>query len=121
MHEMSLVQSLLTQVEELAALSTGESIVEIRVSVGVLSGVEPELVASAFEQLAPQSGASAARLVLTAKPLRAQCSSCDQEFEMLEFRFRCPVCASKRLRVTGGEAMVLESIRVAEATPEGTA
>ncbi len=49
MHEVSLVCSLLAQVIEVAKPLTTDSIHRVVVSIGPLSGVEPLLVAQAFQ------------------------------------------------------------------------
>ena len=53
MHEHSLVRSLLDQVEQLRRENGAVSVDVVTVEIGPLSGVEPDLIHSAFEQLAP--------------------------------------------------------------------
>ena len=52
MHERSLVRSLLAQVQALAAEHPADRVAAIRVRIGEFSGVEPELLQSAYEELA---------------------------------------------------------------------
>ena len=52
MHEVSLVRSLLEQVDRVVTSQGGRAAVEVCVEIGPLSGVEPLLVKEAFTQLA---------------------------------------------------------------------
>ena len=110
MHEYSLVRALFGEVEKLASTSGKGIVTEVRVQIGPLSGVEPLLLCSAFADLVPHSAIPAAELIVAEVPLTADCLDCGQECEVAEFRFRCPHCKATRLRVTGGDAMVLENI-----------
>lgn len=114
MHEMSLVRSLLTQAAELMNSHGGTSVERIRVEIGPLSGAEPELVQLAFAQLAVETPYCNAQLSIEAVPLTCHCEECDTDFEMQDFRFRCPECASASVRVvTGAEFRIVDvTIRI---------
>jgi hydrogenase nickel incorporation protein HypA/HybF len=107
---MSLVRSLLRQVAELRAAQAGAAVREVRVEVGPLAGVEPLLLAAAFERLAGQWGLEQAVMRVDEVPLEAQCSQCQTIFAVEGFRFVCPHCGEMRLRVVRGDALVLESV-----------
>lgn len=117
MHELSLVRSLLLQVETLVREHGGGRVGEIRLEIGPLSGVEPLLVQSAFAQLVESSAAAGAQLVIDEVPLGAVCSSCDRPFEVERFRFECPACASRQVRITRGDEFRLVSIVIREPQP----
>jgi hydrogenase nickel incorporation protein HypA/HybF len=120
MHEVSLVKALLRQVGQLAAENRAASIEEIRVETGPLAGVEPLLLHSAFERIAPQTIAAAARLVIQDVPLEGRCQVCERQFEILSFQFLCPVCNSHNVEVTRGDALVLESVTISQRVPSET-
>jgi hydrogenase nickel incorporation protein HypA/HybF len=107
MHEVSLVRSLLEQVARLAAEHGGGAVEEIRVEVGPLSGVEPLLLRSAFDRLAPASAAPAARLRIDEVELTCRCRECSRSTVLEDFRFRCVECGSGSVEVTGGDAFRL--------------
>ena len=117
MHEASLVWSLLKQVECLADEHHSTAVKRIEVEIGPLSGVEPLLVRSAFEMLALGSVASAAELVITEVDLKAQCQACGGEFVLDAFRFVCPQCASRSIRVTHGDEFRLLNVMLETAEP----
>ena len=107
MHEVSLVRSLLEQVDRIVTLQGGRAAVEVRVEIGPLSGVEPLLVKEAFAQLAGD-----ATLIIDEVPLSARCQSCHTEFEVESFRFVCPQCGSRETSVVRGDAFRLMSVTV---------
>jgi hydrogenase nickel incorporation protein HypA/HybF len=109
-HEHSLVRALLAQVERLAEAEGAGEVEEVRVKVGPLSGVEPLLIETAFQVLAPRTSVGKARLVIDEIPLVARCADCGHDFEVPDFRFRCPVCECRKVEVTAGDGFILESI-----------
>lgn len=113
MHEQSLIKTLLRQVEEIRGQHDGERVTEVRVEVGLLTGVEPLLLMSAFDQLAPQSTAAGAKLVIDEVPLIARCKSCCCDFEVTDFVFRCPKC-NGTVQVIRGDEFHLVSVSLYE-------
>jgi hydrogenase nickel incorporation protein HypA/HybF len=109
-HEMSLARSLAKQVQELLADRGAGTVTGIRLRCGTLSGVEPALLASAFDVLRREVGLDGARLHIEEVPLEARCESCQTVFRPEGFRFRCPECGSGDTTVVQGEALILESI-----------
>lgn len=112
MHEASLVRTLLGQVAALLAEHGGESVDEILVEMGPLSGVEPLLVQSAFGQLAPQQDLATAKLIINEISLLAKCRACGARFEVERFRFRCSMCESSDVQVLSGDEFRLLSITI---------
>jgi len=110
MHEMSLVSSLLDQVEQLMTQHEARHVASIRVSIGEFAGVEHELFQSAYELLIDGSRARGARLELVRVPLEACCRRCGGRFAVNRYRFQCPTCDSGDVRVQCGEELVLEQV-----------
>lgn len=119
MHEQSLVRALLSQVREACYPLPASVAEEIVVAIGPLAGVEPLLVASAFELLTRDSDLAAARLTIEQTPLGLTCNACGSEFERSELAFDCPSCGTLQTRVTAGDAVVLRQIVLREPQPEG--
>ena len=113
MHEQSLVRALLSQVAQVREENGRRNVTAIHVEVGPLSGVEPELLTSAFLQLRTDSCASQAELVLQHVDLLGYCSLCKTESLIEDFNFRCPNC-SEGLSVTCGDSLTLTSITLAD-------
>ncbi len=110
MHEASLVRSLLTQVEQLRAVHGGGTVTQIEVEIGPLSGVEALLVRDAFSWLAAESNLHNAELVIHETELQAVCNECGNAFTLPSFRFECPHCESRHVRVTHGDQFRLLNV-----------
>lgn len=111
MHEFSVVQRLLAQVESLVD-SEADCVAEIEIRIGPLSGVESLLVQSAFESLRSESCACDASLTIRETPLIAVCVDCDQKNDIEDFIFRCHHCQSQDLQVIDGDKIELVSVTV---------
>lgn len=115
MHERSLVRALLRQVQKLADENSGCRIVSIRVRVGEFSGVEPDLLCSAYDDLVQETALRGAELKMERVPLEAVCDPCGNQFRIERFHFQCDKCGSPRLSLRGGEELLLESVMLEEA------
>lgn len=113
MHEASLVRNLLEQVRQVSSRCPGARVGKVTVETGPLSGVEPLLFESAFRDLAPLVFAQPIELELNEVPLEVHCEECHNEFEVVEFEFRCPKCQSSQLRVLRGDSMQLVDVILA--------
>jgi hydrogenase nickel incorporation protein HypA/HybF len=112
MHEHSLVRSLLGQVADIVSSHQAERVERIRVEIGPLSGVEPELVSLAFEQLVEETPCRGATLAIDTVPLICRCRDCDSEFQLPQFDFHCPDCSSRSIQVIQGDAFRLIDVTI---------
>ncbi|MDF1745883.1 MAG: hydrogenase maturation nickel metallochaperone HypA [Gimesia sp.] len=110
MHERSLVQNLLRQVEQIVAAEGGGVVSEIRVQAGDLSGVEPLLFQMAFDDMVPAVFSADCQLTLEVVPVTAVCSECDHKFEIIDFQFRCPACQAGSVQVIQGDEVKLITV-----------
>ena len=117
MHERSLVRSLLRQVQALAAEHPTNRVVSIKVRIGEFSGVEPELLHSAYLEMVEHSSVRGAELAIERVSLEAVCDQCSKLFAVENYHFQCPHCGSLRLTIHGGEEMLLDSISMEETEP----
>ncbi len=112
MHEYSIVQALLEQCEHHAALHEASSITKVVVKIGAYSGVEPHLLAVAFDTFKEGGVCAGAEFVMNVQPLILECLSCGRESTLEEPFYRCPGCESTRVRVIEGEEMYLMSLEM---------
>lgn len=120
MHELSLCQALVDQLEAVSAANGGGRVELVRLRVGPLSGVEAALLQHAFPIAAAGSIAAGAELVIQASPLLVECGECGTRTEAAPNRMLCGQCNSFRVRTVSGDEMLLESVElaaVAEASP----
>ena len=121
MHEASLVRTLIRQVEALASEQGKARVVEVSVSIGEFSGVEPDLLRIAFERQIFGTALCDARLSLVRVPLEGFCSKCQLVFAIEAFRFICPGCGGSHVNVNRGEEMMLEGVVFEENATAGKA
>lgn len=112
MHEYSVVQALLEQVQELAAQNGASEVTKIIVKNGVMSGVEPHLLEVAFETFKEKSICEKAHFIMNIQPLILHCQSCNNVNEVATAHYCCPNCQSLDVRVDDGEDMYLMSVEM---------
>jgi hydrogenase nickel incorporation protein HypA/HybF len=110
MHELSIVSGLLSTVLEKAEEHKARAITLVKLKVGRLSGVVPDLLVSAFEMYKKGTIAEPAVLVIDLLPFRVRCRACGAEAVRDEFTFACPSCGAADLEILQGTELVLERI-----------
>ena len=124
MHEESLTRALLSQVVDLARVHYAVAVRQIEVSCGPLSGVDPVLLQSAFKRIQREySGCEQAELTIVDPGLPAQCRQCQNTFQVVNFRFLCPLCGSGQVQVLDGDCLKLLNLQLqtSESTGDSTA
>lgn len=113
MHELSIMQSALEQALEEARRAGARSVREIRLRVGVLSGVVPEALTMAFGALIPGTLAEQAVLKIENVPAQFWCVTCDCEFISKTWDAECPKCRCTSRDLRAGRELELASLEVA--------
>lgn len=110
MHEIGMCESVLAAVERRAA---GRRVAGLTVRVGTLLRVVPEAFAQSFELVAAGSVADGAVPELVFVPAEGTCQECGETFTSpsQEPYLICPSCDGIRVTRSGGDELVLESIR----------
>jgi hydrogenase nickel incorporation protein HypA/HybF len=111
-HELSLVAGLFDILEEKAREQKAIRITAVKLRVGRLSGVVPDLLQSAFETFKKGTLAEEARLEIEAVPYSFRCGACGAESFRDEPPYTCAVCGSADLELLGGMELVVEKIEV---------
>lgn len=107
MHEYSLVQALVDDVERQVQGRAGV-VRRVKVRVGALSGVDPELLATAYDTFRPHTVCAEAALELSRVPARWSCTVCGRVIAQGE-RLQC--CGSPA-RLAEGDDLVLEQLEL---------
>jgi hydrogenase nickel incorporation protein HypA/HybF len=108
MHEFGLCQSVVEVVERRAA---GRPVTEVRLRVGALHRVQEEAMSQAFSFAAVGTVAQNAAVRVMTMPVRMRCDACGAKPEGSEMMPACPKCQATTLTLTGGDELLLESIR----------
>ncbi len=110
MHEYSIVQSLLESCEDYARQNDAKKVVKVVVKIGVLSGVEPDLLQTAFDTFKEKTVCNDAKFIINVQQIEILCNSCSAKSILQKHEFSCPKCQSVDLKVTDGEDMYLMSL-----------
>ncbi len=110
MHEYSIVQALMRRVESEARVQNATSVGRIRVALGELSGVDPELLSTAYEVFRERTLCHAAEMEIRTVPALWACPSCGLPLAQGEV-LRCPSCQAPA-RLVSGDEIVLEQIEM---------
>ena len=112
MHELSLAGDLVERLEEAARRERAARIVEIRLELGAMSGVDRDAFEFAFPEVARGTLAEGARLVVEELALKVRCRACGVESEPRYPLFRCRVCDSPEVDITAGREFKVLSMEV---------
>ena len=112
MHELSVCQGLIRQVQNIAAENNARSVDMIRLRVGGLSGVEPPLLMRAFEIARAGTIAAEAELEIETGPVVVKCQECGASSAVAVNRLVCQYCGDWRVNVTEGEELLLLSLEI---------
>lgn len=118
MHELSVCQALVSQLETVAAQHGGGRVELVKLRIGPLSGVEAALLRQAFPLAAAGSVAEGAELRIDAAPVVVQCQDCGASGEAAPNRMLCPACGGFRVRTVSGTEMLLESVELSAPAAE---
>lgn len=114
-HELSIVEALIEQVEdEVARAGLDGPVVQLDLVIGRLSGVHPDSIRFAFEMLAPGTRLEGAQLQIAEPRPRCCCRGCSAQVEVEELVAACPQCGSRDIALEGGQELLLESIEFEE-------
>ncbi len=120
MHELSVCQGLLSQVDEIARREHAQHVDLIRLRIGPLSGVEPELLQQAFGIARAGTIAAEAVLDIQTLPVRIRCTRCGTETEASPNRLLCGQCGDYRTQLLSGDELLLASVELTRSTEEAT-
>ncbi len=123
MHELAVAQALVEQVDAVidqhgarhsndASPSDAWRASLIRVRIGPLAGVVPELLASAFPLAAAGSRMEHARLDFAHAPILVHCQTCGADTEATMNRLVCGACGDWHTQVVSGDELLLESVEL---------
>jgi len=111
MHEFYVTDQVLNIAIEAAKQEKARRIKSIRVSVGELTGINPECMQLYFELLSPDTLAVGAELVVNVTKASLYCPACCRNF-VRTADFSCPQCGTRGQLADGGQELVVEAIDI---------
>ena len=112
MHELSVVESMVSVVLKHAERNRAREVTKINLVLGEVSTVMEEPVKFYFELIGRDTIAEGAELNFRRTPFTARCAECGHEFGIVEFDLRCPQCSGTETEITSGREFQVESIEI---------
>ena len=112
MHELSICQSMLGQIERIAKEHNAAGVVNVTLHIGPLSGVEPQLLLQAFPLASAGTVASEATLTIETLPITVRCRTCSKESDVDINQLTCRHCGDHRTQVIRGDEMLLAHLEL---------
>jgi hydrogenase nickel incorporation protein HypA/HybF len=118
-HELSLVQALLSQIGAVARANGATAVRRVTVQIGPLSGIDAALLASAFAAARGTGFAARAELSLECLPVRVRCRDCGTDSDVAPNRLLCGQCGGYRTTLLSGDEMILQRVELSlHASPD---
>jgi hydrogenase nickel incorporation protein HypA/HybF len=111
-HELSIVQGLFEILEEKAREQNVVRITAVKLRVGRLSGVVPDLIESAFDSYKKGTLADGARLEIEIAPFDFRCRACGGSAFRDDTDVACAACGSGDVELLGGMDIFVEKIEI---------
>lgn len=112
MHEFSICQSLMSQVERIALQRNAQCVTTIIIGIGPLSGVEVQLLRNAYPVASAGTLAEKAELIIEYLPVRVKCSQCNSESDVIPNKLVCKQCGDWRTTLLSGDELLLMSVEL---------
>lgn len=119
MHELSVCYSILRQVEDIAREHHASAVAGLRLQIGPLAGIEPQLLAQAFPLASAGTVAADAELEMETLPVRVRCKRCGAETEAAANRLLCGDCGDWQTQLLSGDEMLLASVELVTGAETG--
>jgi len=112
MHELSVCLSILDQVRSIAAERNADRVQRIELRIGPLSGVEADLLRSAWPLASAGTIAVDADLLIDEADIVVRCGTCKAETPAIANRLVCGECGDFRTTVISGDEMILQRVEL---------
>jgi hydrogenase nickel incorporation protein HypA/HybF len=112
MHELSVCQALLREVESIAEHHAARQVRSVTLKVGPLCGVESRLLQEAFPSVALGTIADGSMLHIENVPLRVRCQFCHAESDASLNRLVCAICGDWRTTLLSGSELLLTDVEL---------
>lgn len=114
MHELSLSLNILDLVERSVDKGKVRQVCEVRIEVGLLSGVDAGNLEEMLKMVAATTEYADVRWVMTQKDASGFCEKCGLPFPMTYLWDVCPRCGQRAGKITEGDDVEVASIIVLE-------
>jgi hydrogenase nickel incorporation protein HypA/HybF len=106
MHELSICQALIEQVEDIAA-QRGSRVRQVFLGIGPLAGVDAQLIKDAYPIACAGTAAEGSELNVENTELRVRCRGCSAETIAMPNRLVCGACGDWHTELLTGDELLL--------------
>ncbi len=114
MHELSIAEDIFTTIEYSLGFKSELKCVEI--TIGPLSGISAEALSFCFSEVAKLRGFGNPQLVINKVKAVANCSRCDNRYEITDFYSTCLECGSFEREIVSGDRCTIDTVELMEDT-----
>lgn len=114
MHELGIMNDVLETALKVAENNNGTKVTEIRLKIGVMSGVVPRYVQSFFDVISKDTPAEGAKIDIVMDPAVFECHDCGEKtsFSALNPGYKCHACQSASLKLLSGYGFQITSVAI---------
>lgn len=113
MHDIESCRAILDIVDRESRKQNGRRVVRLKLSVGSLSGTNPEHLRDTLILCSRGTVAEGAELELVKRPAKIECLDCNNVFDTDAPGIPgCGKCRSSKTRIIGGDGVILESLEI---------
>ena len=112
MHELSICQNLVNQVSDVAKQHRATGVKQIYLTVGSLSGIEPQLLQQSFPFASADTIVDGAKLNITLEPLEVICQQCHKKSKVSMQDLTCHHCHSWETKLLRGDELTLTRVEL---------
>lgn len=112
MHELAVCQGLMREVERVVRSAGAGRVLSVTLRVGPLSGVEPQLLESAFPLASAGTAAAGSSLIIERAAVHVRCERCGGESEVPCSQLICAYCGNWRVQVLSGDELLLTRVEL---------
>jgi hydrogenase nickel incorporation protein HypA/HybF len=114
-HELSIVQGVVTTVEESLVGQRVTRVITVKLRVGALSGVVEDALQFSYELATEGTILAGSRLEVHSIPVVIYCQGCAETAELPSVQsFRCPRCGAPSGDIRQGRELEIESLEIEE-------
>jgi hydrogenase nickel incorporation protein HypA/HybF len=114
MHELSIVSSVIDQLDELKKQHNGARFTRVGLRVGELAGVDVDCLRFGFECVIKDTVWEQLALEIEEVPRRQRCPACNAEFRAENWATACPQCGEEATVLIAGEELQIAYVEVDE-------
>jgi hydrogenase nickel incorporation protein HypA/HybF len=111
-HELSLIQGLMDRLDQVVKENNAKGVKAIWLKVGPLSGVEPQLLETAFDFFSKEGIAAGAKLHIDSPMATMNCESCGAEPQREYLTLSCSECGAPLPVSDGSQSLMLEQLEL---------